>query len=746
MGRPITGTIGTGQAYPPGYLGPDTLLYMYVDINAITADTVPPPLGSYQSNISDAFEEAPFSNGSLTDTVTAELRQLHSESFHTLSSFNNSVLERPVSYTFVPANAPDPDGAFIFRLSELQLPRTASGYTFVAPGEWGLRRSTGELQLLIGEMLQQEAQLARAIADYDGLQGSIYRTMRLIIARYEMDAEIRTQLLSIIATTISESNSERSNMITKGGLELGAELTGDLAEAAGELAEAADDVEAGLSFSLGDLPGQAIKGIILGVAALIKAGFQGGALAAEAAALQDAIDRDLGVLISELAIDAAERDFALREHLTELENLFGDEAIFRVEIMREREALRALGDRYRSLLEEGFRLVEEQSAFNKRVAELTQRNRYQDMTFRVTRNDALEKYRDAFDLAARYAYLAAKAYDYETNLAPGAAGSAQGILTNIVRQRGLGLVTDEGPQLGKGGLAEQLAWMKTNYDHLKGQLGFNNPQNETGRFSLRHEHFRKRDSSNVEWAELLASHEVEDLWDIPEFRRYCRPFAPEIDEFGDREAQPGLVIPFQTQIKAGENFFGEPLGPDDHAYDPSNFSTKIRSIGVWFETNEGNHGGIENILPETPRVYLVPVGTDVMTVPDSTGLETRDWNVLDQRIPVPLPVLQSDLDDPAWKPLDSLDGLVAEPRRFSSFRAYHDRGNFDESEMTFDSRLVGRSVWNRRWLLIIPGKMLNANAANGLRNFIYGPSGDPATPNGVTDIKLFFQTYGYSGG
>jgi hypothetical protein len=55
-------------------------------------------------------------------------------------------------------------------------------------------------------------------------------------------------------------------------------------------------------------------------------------------------------------------------------------------------------------------------------------------------------------------------------------------------------------------------------------------------------------------------------------------------------------------------------------------------------------------------------------------------------------------------------------------------------------------VWNRQWLLIIPGKMLNAEARDGLKNFIYGPSGDPANPNGVTDIKLYFQTFGYSGG
>ena len=55
--------------------------------------------------------------------------------------------------------------------------------------------------------------------------------------------------------------------------------------------------------------------------------------------------------------------------------------------------------------------------------------------------------------------------------------------------------------------------------------------------------------------------------------------------------------------------------------------------------------------------------------------------------------------------------------------------------MTFDSRLVGRSVWNTRWLLIIPGGTLSANGEDGLDRFIQD----------VSDVKLFFNTLGYSG-
>jgi hypothetical protein len=49
--------------------------------------------------------------------------------------------------------------------------------------------------------------------------------------------------------------------------------------------------------------------------------------------------------------------------------------------------------------------------------------------------------------------------------------------------------------------------------------------------------------------------------------------------------------------------------------------------------------------------------------------------------------------------------------------------------------LIGRSVWNTRWLLIVPGGTLQSDANEGLRLFI----------NGVSDIQIFFKTYAYSG-
>jgi len=194
------------------------------------------------------------------------------------------------------------------------------------------------------------------------------------------------------------------------------------------------------------------------------------------------------------------------------------------------------------------------------------------------------------------------------------------------------------------------------------------------------------------------------------------------------------VIPFTTQIQSRKNFFGWPLGGADNSYDPSVYATKINSVGVWFAGYD-----TEN-LPQTPRVYLIPVGDDIMTVPNDPDLAVRVWKVLDQNVPIPFPSITSHLNEPTWKPLtDSLNGVLGETRRFSSFRAFgfdHDELTTDEdASLLYNARLVGRSAWNTKWLLIIPGATLNADPESGLDTFI----------NSLTDIKLVINSYGFSG-
>ena len=265
-------------------------------------------------------------------------------------------------------------------------------------------------------------------------------------------------------------------------------------------------------------------------------------------------------------------------------------------------------------------------------------------------------------------------------------------------------------------------------------MGFNNPQRETNRFSLRSELLRIGNSAEDGelWREALRGYVVPNLFDVPEFQRYA------IAPGGAQAVEPGIVIPIETTVTEGMNFFVHPLQGSDSAYDPTNFTTKVRSVGVWFS----NYDVVQQTgLSNTPRVYLIPVGNDIQR--SSTGFrgQIREFTVLDQSLPAPFPIGGNGLDDLAWIPQnDTMQGSFADVRRYGRFRAYHDAGEFSEDEVVRDSRLIGRSVWNTQWLLIIPASQLLTDREEGLERFI----GDEANP-GITDILLFFETYAYPG-
>jgi hypothetical protein len=203
------------------------------------------------------------------------------------------------------------------------------------------------------------------------------------------------------------------------------------------------------------------------------------------------------------------------------------------------------------------------------------------------------------------------------------------------------------------------------------------------------------------------------------------------------------VLEFSTNVSFGLNFFGWDLGPQDSSYDSSQFATRIRSLGAWF----ADYADLP--LADDPRIYIFPVGADVLRSPSGDDFETREWQIVDQAIPVPFPIGSSDLDNYAWNPSDTLSGSAIDIRRYGRIKAYHFSEPFDDTQVTSDSRLVGRSVWNRKWMIIIPGGTFLNDPNEGLETFIHGariPGGGTARDgDGVDDIRIFFKTYAYSG-
>lgn len=721
FGTPHAGNIGTGKPYPAGYNGPDLYFYQYVDVNDVSKDTVPvakTDLDKFKYVVA-GFRQTML----LSDYDGRKKLEFDSTDWDTyfVPSFNRLFLDDyPASKTGELTDVAVIDNS---RLA-IDLPIQAKGYAFKKPPEWGIRDRTGELQTLISGLVQAEADLAFAIADYSKYVDDVEGAVQTIAARHGTALQALDSLEDerdgVLAAGIIRATLQSTAIALRSAHDRAAELR-ELV-----LSTAPDTTIVGLANGGDFLKVAKAPAMAAFAAAQSSAGIQ--ATVAEIAAAFTEVSFELAnysVAISDLKTGAK---YEIQQMLIALKSQLKDEPLKRIAVLQVLEAMRQASDAYRSKLHAGLDLMSERAEFNRNAAGVVQEHRYQDMTFRLFRNEGLDKYRGAFELAAKYTWLAAKAYEYETNLPENHPGSAQSILEGIVSARLVGDVTEAGDPVAGDGLADALAVLRENYSVLKGQLGLNNAQTEDSRISLRHELFRLRAGSDVDFRAELNRYRAADLNQVPEFRRFCRPFA------AVTTAQPGLVIPMPTTITAGQNLFGKVLGPADHSFDPSMFATKVSGVGVWFEGYDlAKFAG-------APRVYLVPAGNDAMLEPTSTTFSPRWWTVVDQRIPVPHLMGSDPLGNPDWSPVaDTLDGLPGEIRKFSSFRAYSGvAGNaVDPAEMSFDSRLVGRSVWNDKWLLIIPGQTLGADGGASLTQFL--------GPDGIKDIHLVFKTFGFSG-
>ena len=730
FGYPYAGDIGPGKTYPTGYNGPDIYKWMYVDVAEVSGDAARLAVQQGGNNIDDEYQRftgffRPMDLGivdgdnGIADTVGAY--------------FPQDVTGAGGDY------APEEfQGQFSGEPLEIEYDLSTRRWAFQATPAMGQRRAPGSIQLALNEMLQAEAELVTAISNYGSLVSEIEDELELLEAQYGVQQDQlkiltdRAEKTTVINGYLAATNSAKSFV------EQGADLASDLSDTG--MTALPKSIIAGLA-SGGDITAPA-RAVISASSNIVQATLRATVGFADATINTMEFAKEQTELWTDLEIEKLGFDFEIQERLKGIEQTMRNEVTTRLELFQLEQALRGAGGEFMATLAEGQRIMEERSMFRRRIAGPIQQLRYQDIAFRNFRNEALQRYKATFDMAARYAFISAKVYDYETTLLGSSQKSGRNFLTNIVKQRSLGIFDDDGePVHGVDGLSDPLARLSSNFRVLKGQLGFNNPQQETGQFSLRHELFRMRDSSDEAWQQVLADHVVDDLWQLPEFRRFCRPFAPE-----QAGPQPGMVIEFSSNVTFGLNHFGWPLAGGDSSYDSSNFATKIIGAGVWFEDYNGTG------LATTPRVYLVPVGLDVMRSPTYDSLATREFNVVDQVLPTPFPIGNNDLSDPNFIPMnDSLDNSFAQIRRFSRFRAYHDNGDdeFPTDELERTSRLVGRSVWNTRWMLIIPGGTLLNDPEEGLKVFISGQK-VPGNPDqrdgiGISDIKLFFETYAYSG-
>jgi hypothetical protein len=233
----------------------------------------------------------------------------------------------------------------------------------------------------------------------------------------------------------------------------------------------------------------------------------------------------------------------------------------------------------------------------------------------------------------------------------------------------------------------------------------------------------------------------------PDVVAYCRNIRKP-----DGTPVPGLIIPFSSTIQHTKNFFGLNIAAGDHGFTPGNYATKIFSVGIALPGYVGmdayaagnmNSGApastAPNALSATPYVYLIPCGSDSMLAPPlgDTNI-VRIWKVQDQALPLPYNLGANDFNSTQFF---NANGTLSEQpwiiRKHQPFRPVSDPSFFYSSvpqEFT-NTRLIGRSVWNSQWKIVIPAYPMLNNENEALNRFAAS----------VKDIQLFLRTYSHSG-
>ena len=119
--------------------------------------------------------------------------------------------------------------------------------------------------------------------------------------------------------------------------------------------------------------------------------------------------------------------------------------------------------------------------------------------------------------------------------------------------------------------------------------------------------------------------------------------------------------------------------------------------------------------------------------------DIRSWQVVDQALPLPYNLGASAFNTTQFfGPNDTFAERPWVTRKHQAFRMVADPTLLEGSDLPTvftNARLIGRSVWNSQWKIVIPANTLLNNEQQGLNNFAAQ----------VQDILLFIRTYSNSG-
>ncbi len=706
FGRPYSGDIGAGQLYAQGYLGPDLNHWFIVDRPNDLVDTT--KLVSFTLKQSKQIEA--FTGNSIADIVNG---------YKSGSAVNTHTVN------YAPSQWVQYNDVWL-------------------PGGLGTRPQTGTLQDALQAAQQSYLALAQANLALQKATADMVHKGQVFSdnVQFHQTVDGLTAVGNALVLTLAE-------------VELSCKTA---SSASAKATEAAENLAAAAADSIPKVAGLAVDVAAGARGALDMIGAWGSAAIAQAGLAFNVTEGNAAIGGKATTMALAQTVTALGFGQDEVQKAYEYDASYR-EVTTQANTVMTLAinnqtavQNVNNVLSKGFRIMADREVFRQRAAAIIQGYRTKDMTFRTFRDESLQQYRSLYDLASRYTYLAAKAYDYETGLL----GSPQGqtVFSKLVASRSLGDLTGGLPRatagtLGDAGLAGTMAQLSADFSVAQGRLGINNADNYNTVFSLRQELFRIADdptitSDNTAWQQTLEQHIVSNVLNDSDVASQCLNIKKP-----DGSAVPGIIIPFSTTIESGKNFFGMELCGGDHVYSPSSYATLISNAGIILPGYVGMDSSIggpvmdatnaASILSATPYVYLIPCGNDCMRAPPLGDTDTlRTWTVQDQAMPLPFNLGASSFNSTQF--FNANDTLSSQPwviRKHQAFRAVGDKGLFNGAPpVAYSSnRLIARSAWNTRWKIVIPAIGLLKDEQAALSRFV----------GSVTDVQLYLRTYSHAG-
>jgi hypothetical protein len=393
-------------------------------------------------------------------------------------------------------------------------------------------------------------------------------------------------------------------------------------------------------------------------------------------------------------------------------------------------ALQAAG-RLNGAVQRGQRVLAERERTRRLERDQLEQYRWEDLAYRVYRNNALQKYDAFFDLAARYVMLAGRSFAYEYN-----DRSVDDTLERITRERRLGNAA-----FNTGGLQGVIQTLDSRQDTylLNRQFNAVPPKDFYLRSALLG--LGPWPEDTLAFRVWLESHIVQRLEELPVIQDYVTLSSS--THFG-----PAIVIPFATE-NTGDNFFGNPpdlpFGGDRFAVSRN---AKILEYAVRFEgVDPFSLGGSNDV-----SIFLIPLGNSMLREDTNQAVvedePVRPWSVVDQWLSVPPLVSASNpiVQDPEYNPWVETGGSGG--NYLNAIKRFQEsQGQIIGSDpINYQPFLAGRAVWNTEWLLVIPGAQWTGSSNPAtirakLMNFLYGATGNPADGQGITNIILSVSAY-----